>query len=92
MVTINYRLNAFGFLALPSLDGKHRSSGDYGLMDQQAAMRWVRGNARAFGGNGRHGVCAVQPLRRLPQVRLLGIHRSLRRRGTYPRGAVRASG
>jgi para-nitrobenzyl esterase len=52
VVTINYRLNAFGFLALPSLDAEHgNSSGDYGLMDQQAALRWVRSNARAFGGN-----------------------------------------
>lgn len=50
VVTINYRLNAFGFLALPSLG---RDSGDYGLMDQQAALRWVRANARAFGGNPR---------------------------------------
>jgi para-nitrobenzyl esterase len=50
VVTINYRLNAFGFLALPSLGG---SRGDYGLMDQQAALRWVRANARAFGGNPR---------------------------------------
>jgi para-nitrobenzyl esterase len=54
VVTINYRLNAFGYLALPSLDGRHQSSGDYGLMDQQEAMRWVRGNARAFGGNPRN--------------------------------------
>jgi para-nitrobenzyl esterase len=54
VVTINYRLNAFGFLALPSLDSeRHNSSGDYGLMDQQAALRWVRANARAFGGNPR---------------------------------------
>jgi para-nitrobenzyl esterase len=53
VVTINYRLNAFGFLALPSLDKQStdHSSGDYGLMDQQAALRWVRANARAFGGN-----------------------------------------
>jgi para-nitrobenzyl esterase len=48
VVTINYRLNAFGFLALSSLGS---GSGDYGLMDQQAALRWVRANARAFGGN-----------------------------------------
>jgi hypothetical protein len=56
VVTINYRLNAFGFLALPSLDreGKQHSGGDYGLMDQQAAMRWVRGNAKAFGGDPRN--------------------------------------
>src|SRR5258708_15885695 len=52
VVTINYRLNAFGFLALPSLDSERgNSSGDYGLMDQQAALRWVRDNARAFGRN-----------------------------------------
>ncbi len=48
VVTINYRLNAFGFLALPSL-GADR--GNFGLMDQQAALRWVRANAKAFGGN-----------------------------------------
>jgi para-nitrobenzyl esterase len=55
VVTINYRLGIFGFLALPSLDkqGGPDSSGDYGLMDQQAALRWVRRNAAAFGGNSR---------------------------------------
>jgi len=53
VVTINYRLSAFGFLALPSLDAESpdNSSGNYGLMDQQAALRWVRGNAFAFGGD-----------------------------------------
>jgi len=50
VVTVNYRLGAFGFLALPGLDGEG-GSGDYGLMDQQAALRWVQRNARAFGGN-----------------------------------------
>jgi para-nitrobenzyl esterase len=55
VVTINYRLGPFGFLALPSLDagGPDGSSGDYGLMDQQAALRWVQRNARAFGGDPR---------------------------------------
>lgn len=53
VVTINYRLNAFGFLALPSLDSENadNSSGDFGLQDQQAALRWVQRNASAFGGN-----------------------------------------
>jgi len=53
VVTINYRLSAFGFLALPSLDAESpdRASGNYGLMDQQAAMRWVQANAFAFGGD-----------------------------------------
>jgi para-nitrobenzyl esterase len=53
VVNINYRVNAFGFLALPSLDRESRdnSSGDYGLQDQQAALRWVKRNSFAFGGN-----------------------------------------
>jgi para-nitrobenzyl esterase len=53
VVTINYRLNVFGFLALPSLDAESddSSSGNYGLMDQQAALRWVHANSWAFGGN-----------------------------------------
>ncbi len=55
VVTINYRLGPFGFLAIPSLDRESPagSSGDYGLMDQQAALRWVRRNAVAFGGDRR---------------------------------------
>ena len=51
VVTINYRLGAFGYLSLPSLGAQ---SGDYGLMDQQAALRWVQRNAGAFGGNPRN--------------------------------------
>lgn len=47
VVTVNYRLGAFGFLAHPELAG----SGNYGLADQQAALRWVRRNAAAFGGD-----------------------------------------
>jgi para-nitrobenzyl esterase len=49
VVTLNYRLGVFGFLAHPALDGD--ASGDYGLEDQQAALRWVRDNAAAFGGD-----------------------------------------
>ncbi|WP_345439049.1 carboxylesterase/lipase family protein [Actinoallomurus vinaceus] len=51
VVTLNYRLGVFGFLAHPSLDRGGRSSGDFGLEDQQAALRWVRRNAAAFGGD-----------------------------------------
>jgi para-nitrobenzyl esterase len=47
VVTINYRLGVFGFLAHPS----QSDSGAFGLEDQQAALRWVRRNARAFGGD-----------------------------------------
>ncbi len=53
VVTLNYRVGPFGFLALPGLDGESpgRTSGDYGLMDQQAGLRWVHANIAAFGGN-----------------------------------------
>lgn len=53
VVTINYRLGAFGFLALPSLSAEdsNGSSGNYGLEDQQFALQWVHNNIQAFGGN-----------------------------------------
>ncbi len=53
VVTINYRLGAFGFLALPSLSAEDPtgSSGNYGLQDQQFAFKWVKSNIQAFGGN-----------------------------------------
>ncbi len=53
VVTANYRLGALGFLAHPQLDNEsvHNSSGNYGLMDQVAALKWVQRNIGAFGGN-----------------------------------------
>src|SRR5579863_365686 len=51
VVTINYRLGALGFLAQPALADANGQSGDYGLMDQQAALRWVQRNIASFGGN-----------------------------------------
>ena len=53
IVTINYRLGALGFLAYPGLtaESRHHSSGNYGILDQIAALKWVRENIRAFGGN-----------------------------------------
>jgi len=53
VVTFNYRLGVFGFLALPQLtaESPHKSSGDYGLLDQIAALRWVQKNIAAFGGD-----------------------------------------
>ncbi|HXZ17788.1 MAG TPA: carboxylesterase family protein, partial [Roseiarcus sp.] len=54
VVTINYRLGALGWLADSLLDGDTPgSSGNYGLMDQQFAMRWVNRNIAAFGGDPR---------------------------------------
>lgn len=53
VVTVAYRLGAFGFLAHPELtrESAHRSSGNYGLMDQIAALKWVRRNIAKLGGD-----------------------------------------
>jgi para-nitrobenzyl esterase len=53
VVTINYRLNAFGLLAHPALtaESEHGSSGNYTLLDQIAALEWVQRNIAAFGGD-----------------------------------------
>jgi len=52
-VTINYRVGIFGFFAHPGLTAEsgHHASGNYGLMDQIAALQWVKGNIAAFGGD-----------------------------------------
>jgi para-nitrobenzyl esterase len=53
LVSINYRLWKFGFLALPelSMESEHHASGNYGLLDQIAALQWVKENIAAFGGD-----------------------------------------
>lgn len=53
IVTIQYRLGMFGFLALPELtrESPHHTSGDYGIMDQIAALEWVHENISRFGGD-----------------------------------------
>lgn len=53
VVTVNYRLGAFGFYTSSALDAesRHRVSGNYALLDEQAALRWVRRNIRAFDGD-----------------------------------------
>ncbi|CAN5570313.1 hypothetical protein BH23BAC1_BH23BAC1_10950 [soil metagenome] len=52
-LTVNYRLNIFGFFAHPELtkESPHKASGNYGLLDQAAALRWVQENIAAFGGD-----------------------------------------
>ena len=56
VVTVNYRLGIFGFFAHPQLTGEssHNASGNYGLLDQAAALAWVRRNIAAFGGDPKH--------------------------------------
>lgn len=53
LVTINYRLGPFGYLAHPLLsrESAQHVSGNYGLLDQIAALHWVRRNIATFGGN-----------------------------------------
>tara|TARA_R110002020_G_scaffold117986_1_gene269693 strand:- start:96597 stop:97760 length:1164 start_codon:yes stop_codon:yes gene_type:complete len=53
VVTVNYRLNIFGFLAHPDLSAEspNKVSGNYGLLDQQASLEWVQKNIAAFGGD-----------------------------------------
>jgi para-nitrobenzyl esterase len=53
VVSMNYRLGIFGFFAHPELaaESSHGASGNYGLLDQTAALRWVQNNIKAFGGD-----------------------------------------
>ncbi|HUK91870.1 MAG TPA: carboxylesterase/lipase family protein, partial [Blastocatellia bacterium] len=53
VVTINYRLGVFGFMGHPALtkESGHASSGNYGLLDQIAALHWVKRNIAGFGGD-----------------------------------------
>jgi para-nitrobenzyl esterase len=52
-VSFNYRMNVFGFMAHPELtrESEHRSSGNYALLDQIAALRWIQKNVDKVGGN-----------------------------------------
>lgn len=52
-LTVNYRLGVFGFMAHPELtnESPHKASGNYGYLDQTAALRWVQQNIAAFGGD-----------------------------------------
>ena len=52
-ITVNYRLGVFGFLSHPELtkESPHHASGNYGLLDQAAALKWVHQNIEAFGGD-----------------------------------------
>ena len=53
VLTVNYRLGLFGFLSHPELSAEtsYKGSGNYGLLDQHAALKWVQENISAFGGD-----------------------------------------
>ena len=90
LVTVNYRLGAFGFLALPELAGEQGgSSGNYGLMDMIAALRWVKTNAASFEGDPNRvtifgesaGSFAVSTLMAIPAAQGL-FHRAIGESGS----------
>jgi para-nitrobenzyl esterase len=51
VVAVNYRIGLLGFFAHPAIDAEGHLNGNYGLMDQQAALKWIRRNIHAFGGD-----------------------------------------
>lgn len=59
-VSVNYRTNVFGFFAHPELtrESPHHASGNYGLLDQVAALKWVQRNIAAFGGDPKRATIA----------------------------------
>ena len=88
VVTVNYRLGALGFLWLGDLDPTLRSSGVNGLLDQVAALEWVRDNIAAFGGDPHNvtvfgesaGAMSVSTLLAMPAARGL-FHRAIAQSG-----------
>ncbi len=98
LVTVNYRLNVLGFLAHPALtaESPHRSSGNYGIMDQILALKWVQDNIRQFGGNPQNvtifghsaGGASVVALMASPLTEGL-FHRAVVQSGGYPPTVLR---
>lgn len=95
-ITINYRLGALGFLAHPELtaESPHHVSGNYGFLDQIAALKWIKENITAFGGDPQHvtiagqsaGAASVRALIISPLVRGL-FHGAITQSGsTFPSG------
>jgi para-nitrobenzyl esterase len=86
VVTINYRLGALGFLAHPALASRPGGpAGNYGLMDQQAALHWVHRNIEKFGGDPNNVTIAGQSAGGVSVLAHLVSHRS---RGLFQRAIV----
>src|SRR5260221_7456 len=95
VVTVNHRLNAFGFLDLSSLGGaKFADSGNAGMLDIVAALEWVRDNIANFGGDPGNvtvfgesgGGGKVSTLMAMPAAKGL-FHRAIAQSGVARRGA-----
>ncbi len=92
LVAINYRLGVMGFLAHPELtaESPQHASGNYGLLDQIAALHWVRDNIAVFGGDPQNvtifgesaGSLAVSALMTSPLARGL-FHKAIGESGAY---------
>ena len=100
LVTINYRVGVFGFLALEDLrrEDVNKSTGNWGILDQIAALRWVRRNIEAFGGDPDRitvfgqsaGAMSVQTLITSPLTRGMIHSAILQSGGGYANGITRA--
>jgi len=92
VVAANYRLGLFGFMAHPELikEGGARGAGNYGMLDQVAALRWVKDNIAAFGGDPRNvtvngesaGSMSVSALMASPLSRDL-VHKAIGESGAF---------
>jgi len=92
VVTFNYRVGVLGFFAHPDLtrESEHHASGNYGLLDQVAALEWVKRNIHAFGGDAQNvtiagesaGAYSVSALTASPLARGL-FHRAIAESGAY---------
>jgi para-nitrobenzyl esterase len=92
VVTMNYRLGPYGFFVHPALtaESPHKASGNYGLMDMVASLRWVQSNIAAFGGDPGNvtvfgqsaGAMAIASLVASPQTKGL-MHRAISQSGSW---------
>ncbi|MDR1001184.1 MAG: carboxylesterase family protein [Clostridiales bacterium] len=97
LVTVNYRLGALGFLAHPWLTAESGRSGNYGILDQIAALKWVYENIANFGGNPTNitvfgqsaGSMSVQALLLSPLAKGMIARAILQSASGYPSGIGR---
>ena len=92
VVTMNYRLGPYGFFVHPALtaESPHKASGNYGLMDMLASLRWVQSNIAAFGGDPNNvtvfgqsaGAMAIASLVASPEAKGL-MHRAISQSGAW---------